>query len=83
MVLPGTMRVRVPARFAMLAALCLSVVAALAFVRLTCRAAGRSARRWRRCVVAGVLVDSWIGEMPLPEVPVRLRRSNRCRNARR
>ncbi len=72
MALPGYDAVRVPARFAMLAALCLSVVAALAFARLT-----SSLRRLTRAVLAalvvsGVLVDSWIGEMPLPTLPTRL-----------
>jgi hypothetical protein len=72
MAMPGYDAVRAPARFAMLAALCLSVVAALAFARLT-----RCGRWFIRAplaaiVIAGILVDSWIGEMPLPALPVRL-----------
>jgi hypothetical protein len=72
MELPGYDAVRVPARFAMLAALCLSVVAALAFARLTRRARWFIRAPLAAMVVAGVLVDSWIGEMPLPKVPPRL-----------
>jgi hypothetical protein len=72
MALPGYDAVRVPARFAMLAALCVSVVAAMAFVDLT-RRAGRSARlSLAALVVAGVLIDSAIGEMPLRRLPLRL-----------
>jgi hypothetical protein len=72
MALPGYDAVRVPARFAMLAALCLSVVAGLAFARLT-RHAGWSIRApLAAIVIAGILVDSWIGEMPLPALPERL-----------
>jgi hypothetical protein len=73
MALPGYSAVRVPARFAMLAALCLSVVAALAFARLTRRARGFVRTVLAALVIAGVLVDSWIGEMPLPTLPVRFR----------
>jgi hypothetical protein len=72
MELPGYDAVRVPARFAMLAAMCLSVVAALAFARLTRRARWFIRAPLAAVVVAGVLVDSWIGEMPLPKVPPRL-----------
>ena len=72
MLLPGYDAIRVPARFAMLAALCLSVVAALAFARLTARA-GPIRVALAAVVVAGVLVDSAIGEMPLQELPLRLR----------
>jgi hypothetical protein len=72
MALPGYDVVRVPARFAMLAALCLSVVAALAFARLTRRGRWFIRAPLAAIVIAGVLVDSWIGEMPLPALPVRL-----------
>jgi F5/8 type C domain len=73
MALPGYDAVRVPARFAMLAALCLSVVAALAFARLTRRGRWFIRAPLAAIVIAGVLVDSWIGEMPLRALPVRLR----------
>jgi hypothetical protein len=72
MALPGYDEVRVPARFAMLAALCLSVVAALAFARLTQRGRWFIRAPLAAIVIAGVLVDSWIGEMPLPALPARL-----------
>jgi hypothetical protein len=72
MALPGYDAVRVPARFAMLAALCLSVVAALAFARLTQRGRWFVRAPLAAVVIAGILVDSWIGEMPLPALPVRL-----------
>jgi hypothetical protein len=72
MLLPGYDAVRVPARFAMLAALGLSVVAALAFTRMTARV-GRAARLvLAAVVVCGVIVDSAIGEMPLKTLPPRL-----------
>jgi hypothetical protein len=72
MALPGYDAIRVPARFAMLAALCVSVVAALAFARLTTRA-GRIVRlSLAALVVAGVLIDSALDEMPLEKLPMRL-----------
>ena len=72
MLLPGYDSIRVPARFAMLAALCLSVVAALSFARLTSRM-GRTPRWILAVAVAGgILVDSAIGEMPLRALPLRL-----------
>ena len=72
MLLPGYDAVRVPARFAMLAALCLSVVAALAFRRMTART-GQATRLVLAGIVAcGVIVDSAIGEMPLKALPLRL-----------
>jgi hypothetical protein len=72
MMLPGYDAVRVPARFAMLAAMCVSVVAAMAFARLTARA-GRTLRlALAAVVVAGVAVDSAIGAMPLKPLPRRL-----------
>jgi hypothetical protein len=72
MTLPGYDAVRVPARFAMLAVLCLSVVAALGFARLTRRSRWSVRARVAAIVVAGILADSWIGEMPLPSLPPRL-----------
>ncbi len=72
MALPGYDAVRVPARFAMLAALCLSVVAALGFARLTRRARWLTRAVLAAIVAGGVLVDSWVSEMPLPTLPGRL-----------
>jgi len=70
--LPGYDSIRVPARFAMLAALCVSAAAALAFARLT-----DSRSRPVRLAAAGlvavwVLIDGWIGPMPLVPLPARL-----------
>ena len=72
MVLPGYDAVRVPARFAMLAALCLSVSAGLAFARLTSGVRWLTGAALAAIVVAGVLVDSWMGRISLPTVPPRL-----------
>lgn len=72
MALPGYDAIRVPGRFAMLAALCLAVVAAMSFDRLTARS-GRILRSvFALVIVCGVIVDSAIGEMPLKELPPRL-----------
>ncbi len=72
MALPGYDAVRVPARFAMLGALCLSVAAALAFARLTSRATWSTRATLVVCAVTGILIDSWISKMPLPPLPPRL-----------
>jgi hypothetical protein len=58
--------VRVPARFAMLAILCLSMAAALAYVRLAPR---RSPWRLGAALAVAILADSWITELPLLEPP--------------
>ena len=71
MMLPGYDSIRVPARFAMLAVLCLSVVAAFAFARLTARIGRRPRMLLAAAVACGVLVDSAIGEMPLKTLPLR------------
>ena len=70
--LPGYEGLRVPARFAMLATLCLAVAAASAAARLA------PAGRWRRgiagaVVLAGLFVDGWIDELPLATPPQRVR----------
>lgn len=71
MALPGYDAIRVPARFAMLAVLCVSVVAALGFARMT-TAIGRIGRLTiAAIVICGVLVDSAVGEMPLKDLPPR------------
>ncbi len=68
--LPGYDGLRVPARFAMLATLCLSIAAGLGFAlvapgrgRLAALAAG---------VVAGCVVDGWMRPMPLLPPPGRV-----------
>jgi hypothetical protein len=65
---PGVSGLRVPARFAMLAALCLSVAAALALAAVLQRL--RSGRSALVVLVAlGVVRDTWIGDLPLVPVP--------------
>ena len=72
MLLPGYDSIRVPARFAMLAALCLSVVVALSFARLTSRMSRAPQLMLAVAVGLGIVVDSAIGEMPLRAFPLRL-----------
>lgn len=74
MKLPGYDSIRVPARFAMLAMLCVSVVAAMSFARLTSSVARNARLALAALVVCGVIVDSAIGEMPLKSLPWRLYR---------
>ncbi|HET9466899.1 MAG TPA: discoidin domain-containing protein [Vicinamibacterales bacterium] len=66
--LPGFSSLRVPARFWMMAILCLAVVGALVFARLT-----EKLGRWRLAaaviVSLGVLADTWMAAMPLVETP--------------
>ncbi len=75
--LPGFSGLRVPSRFALLAVLCLSVAAALAFQRL---APSRRIYRWvfAAIVLAGLSADGWMrpitlvpapGRVLLPDVP--------------
>jgi hypothetical protein len=68
MLLPGFDAVRVPARFAMVVVLCLSVAAGLVAARLAPRR-----RPWRLALVgvlaAGVVADGWINQLPLVPVP--------------
>jgi hypothetical protein len=60
--------VRVPARFAMPAALALSVTASLAFSRLTA-AGSRRTPVVLAIVVAGIIADTWMPRMPMGPVP--------------
>jgi hypothetical protein len=66
--LPGMLGLRVPARFAMLTALCLAITASLAWAQLTRRRA-RAARPVLALVLAGVLVDGWVLAMPVAPGP--------------
>ncbi len=70
MALPGFDGLRVPARFWVLAVMCLSTAAALAFARLV-----RPDRRWRWAAVGALTVlalsDSWMGAIPMLEAPPR------------
>lgn len=72
MVLPGFDAIRVPARFAMLAILCLSAAAGLSFARLTARWSTLARMTLALVAMGGVLFDSWLGAMPLQALPVRL-----------
>ena len=66
--LPGFDQLRVPARFTMLATLCLAVAAGLAFTRLVSPSSrGRAAVFG--LVVFGVLADGWMTDMPLAARP--------------
>jgi len=66
MQLPGGSAVRVPARFAMLVALCLCQAAALGFARLT----PGGGRPWLVSLVAlTVLADGWVPKMPVVQAP--------------
>jgi hypothetical protein len=64
MLVPGFDAVRVPARFAMMIVLCLSVVVGLIVARLAPRAG-----RWRLALIgliaAGLIADGWITRLPL------------------
>jgi hypothetical protein len=63
---PGFSGVRVPARFWMLAILCLTIVASLAIARLR----GTGARRVLICAaIIGVLADGWPREFVLASAP--------------
>lgn len=59
--------VRVPARFAMLGILALSIAGSLAFHRLSSLTRHKVALF--AVVAVGVLADGWIGTLPLPAVP--------------
>jgi hypothetical protein len=69
--LPGFDALRVPARFAMLATLCIATAAGLGFARIA--PAGRRLR-WLASAVAigGLLIDGWLRAMPLATPPGRV-----------
>ncbi len=69
--LPGFDALRVPARFAMLASLCLAVAAGLAFARLTPRR-GRASAVLAAVVLAGAWLDGWMVPLPLVAPPGRV-----------
>ena len=70
--LPGFDGLRAPARFAMIATVCISVAAACAWVRI---APAWRPHRWAATllVFAGLFVDGWIDSMPLDAPPQRVR----------
>jgi hypothetical protein len=69
--LPGFGALRVPARFAMLATLCLAVASGLAYARV---APLSRARRMglAAIVIAGLFIDGWMRPMPLVTPPGRV-----------
>lgn len=70
MALPGFgAAFRVPARFAMLMALTLSVAAALAFARVTSRTRPRVRNALALLFAVGVLADGWIVGLPVLDPP--------------
>jgi hypothetical protein len=71
MELPGFSNVRAPARFAMLAEVCLSVAAALAFVRVRDSLPRRYAAAAAIVALCGVVADGWIQALPLMDLPPR------------
>lgn len=68
--LPGFEGLRVPARFAMLATLCIAAAASVCAVRL---AAGKARFAVGAVVLVGIFADGWIEPMPLAPLPSRFR----------
>jgi hypothetical protein len=70
--LAGFSNVRAPARFAMLAELCLAIAAALAFVRIRDALPRRAAAAASVAVLCCAVADGWIPSLPLADLPPRL-----------
>jgi hypothetical protein len=68
MYLPGFSTLRVPARFWMAVTLCLAVIGAMVFARLTGKL-GRMRLAAAGVVGVGVLADAWMGAMPVAPAP--------------
>lgn len=68
MLLPGFNALRVPARFWMMTTLCLAVIGAIVFDRLTATY-GRKRLIVAGVLAIGVLADAWMTAMPLAETP--------------
>jgi hypothetical protein len=69
--LPGFGALRVPARFAMLATLCIAVASGLAFARAA--PSGRiRLRMFGAIALTGLMVDGWMDPMPLAAPPGRV-----------
>lgn len=66
--LPGFSNLRVPARFAMIAILCLGIVAGLAFARMAGRL-GRLRPLVFALALCGVTLDAWLDYMPIVASP--------------
>jgi F5/8 type C domain-containing protein len=69
MELPGFTIVRAPARFGMLAQLCLAAAAALALVRIDSWLPRRLATAVVIVALAGAVADGWIRSLPLAPLP--------------
>lgn len=69
MLLPGFDGVRVPARFAMLAAMTLAAASSIAVARLVVRVPGWARAGALAGIAACVLADGWFRHMPLIEKP--------------
>lgn len=70
MALPGySDRLRVPARFAMIAIMTLAVAAAIAVARIELAAGRRMYRVIVAAVCAGILLDGWVAGVPMLAVP--------------
>ena len=69
--LPGFSNVRAPARFAMLAQLCLAAAAAVALVRVRDWLPRPVAAAVTVAAIAGVLADGWIRSLPMASLPAR------------
>ena len=71
MELPGFSTVRAPARFAMLAEVCLSAAAALAFARIRDSLPRRLAVAAAIVALCGAVADGWIRGLPMADLPPR------------
>ncbi len=69
--LPGFSNVRAPARFAMLAELCLAAAASLALVKIRGRVPRPLAAAVTVAAIAGALADGWIRSLPMATLPPR------------
>jgi len=67
--IPGLSNMRVPARFAMVAMLCLAVAASIAFDRLRALVPRRAAGAFLVATLAIVAADGWIVRLPLADLP--------------
>jgi len=67
--IPGLSNMRVPARFAMVAILCLAVAAAIAFDRLRALVPRRAAGAFVVVTLAFAAADGWILDLPLADIP--------------
>ncbi len=68
MYLPGFTSLRAPARFWMMVTLCLAVIGAMLFARLT-EKLGRARLVAAAVVACGVLADTWMTAMPMAATP--------------